>query len=487
MRKRIGEMSRRELLKLFGLGVGASFANRAVWPREVQAQSTRITPRGTARNCIVIQNAGAMSPPETLDLKQTKYTATDLDPQKINSDFYLSKTLFPNYEVWAPRASLVRSLAGQPLVHLPAQYYTQAGRPMNPAITKEIPAFGSVVAYELDSQRREDDVFPTYMSIDLWQIRCPQIGSGMLPPRFAGLDLNTTNVFDSFDGGDDSGAAIDVPSLEERWEALRRLSEVSGRSSPSLGEKAGQYDAHYQYAFNILQDPRFSKLFNVSEEDKNRYGVPLDRMTCKLGLEMLLARNILAADAGARFVWVGNAASGSNGSFDNHDNLYGKGDNAPVGAVLSIYDSAPRLDRALSSLVEDLSTMPGQEPGKTLLDETLIVMCHEFGRTPHMNPARGRDHHAPCYTNLFMGGGVKPGQIIGRTDDYCAKVVDTGWKYKQQPMMDNVVSTIYSALGIDYSKIIEDTPSGRDYEYQQTAPLGGSDFLPLAEIEELFV
>ena len=485
MRNPLSGLSRRELLKLFGLGVGASFANQAIWPRKLAAQRRGITPRGSARNCIVIQNAGAMSPPETLDLKETKYTAPDLDPQRVNSEFYLSRNIFPNFETWAPHASLVRSMAGNPLVHFPAQYYTQAGRPMNPALMREIPALGSLVAYELDSQRREDDAFPTYMSFDLWNIRCPQIGSGMLPPRFAGLDLNTTNVLESFGGGS-SSVTTAVP-LEDRWEALRRVSEASIDGRGSIGEKAGEYDAHYQYAFNLLQDPRFKAMFDVSEEEKSRYGVPQDPGTCKLGLAMLLARNVLAADAGARFLWVGNAYNGGNGSFDNHDHLYGGAEAPTGGTTQSIYDSGPRLERALGSLVEDLASMPGQEPGKTLLDETLIVMAHEFGRTPDMNSAGGRDHHAPCYTNLFMGGGVKPGRIIGRTDENCAKVVDVGWKHKEQPMMDNVASTIYSALGIDYSKRIEDTPSGRAYEYQQTAPLGGSGFIPLSEIEELFV
>jgi hypothetical protein len=54
-------------------------------------------------------------------------------------------------------------------------------------------------------------------------------------------------------------------------------------------------------------------------------------------------------------------------------------------------------------------------------------------------------------------------------------------------MMDHMLSTVYSALGIDYSKKISNTPSGRAYEYQQTAPLGGPAFIPRTEIEELFV
>ena len=104
MRERLGNLSRRELLKLFGVSVGATLAGEVSWPRELRAQSSKVTPRGTARNCIFIQNCGAMSPQETLDFKESKYTAKDLEIQKVNSDFSLSKTLFPNQEVWAPKA-----------------------------------------------------------------------------------------------------------------------------------------------------------------------------------------------------------------------------------------------------------------------------------------------------------------------------------------------------------------------------------------------
>jgi len=105
---RIGNLSRRELLRLFGVSIGGTIVGEAVAPRKITAQSRKVTPLKTARNCIVIQNAGAMSPWETLDFKDTKWTAKDLDMRKIHSDFYVSKALFPNHEVWASRASLVR-------------------------------------------------------------------------------------------------------------------------------------------------------------------------------------------------------------------------------------------------------------------------------------------------------------------------------------------------------------------------------------------
>ena len=52
-----------------------------------------------------------------------------------------------------------------------------------------------------------------------------------------------------------------------------------------------------------------------------------------------------------------------------------------------------------------------------MLDETMVVLVHEFGRTPDMNSAGGRDHWGNSFTNLFIGGGVKPGRVIGKTDE----------------------------------------------------------------------
>ena len=484
MRQGIGDLSRRDLLKLFGVSVAGSLAGAGVgWPRKLRAQSSRVTPLGTARNCIVIQNTGAMSQHETLDFKETKWTADDLDIQTISSDVKLSKTLFPNLDVWAPHASMVRGMRGVALVHFPAQYNTQAGRAFNPAIVREIPALGSVIAYELESQRRESDTFPTYMSFDMGIARCPPIGSGMLPPRFAGLDLTTGNILESFGGGDENSDGSDL--LSQRWETLGRMLEVSSVGNDRLGAKAGEYTASYDSAIQLLMDPRFQRVLQVTEEEKRRYGADTNVARSNFGLAMLLTRNILAADAGGRFLWVCNSYNGGNGHFDNHDNLYNR-ETPLTGGRVCIYDSCPRFDIALASLVEDLTAMPGHESGKTMLDETLIVVVHEFGRTPELTPHLGRDHYIEAYSDMLLGGGVKGGRALGKTDETGAKVIETGWRYREQTMMDHVASTIYSALGIDYSKLIEDTPSGRAYEYQQTAPLGGPTFIPLAALDDLF-
>src|SRR5712691_1051171 len=229
MRERIANLSRRELLKLFGISVGTSLAGEAAWPKKIQAQSRKVTPRQNVRNVVFVQNCGAMSPPECLDFHESKYTAKDLNIEKCNGnpDFPISRTIFPNYEKWAPKAALVRSMYENSLVHFSAQYHTQAGRSLNAAILREIPAFGSIIAMELDKERKDSDTFPTFMSFDVWNARCPQIGAGMLSPKFSGMDINTASVFDAFGGGEGDDSAARNSTLAERWEVLGRMSEVA--------------------------------------------------------------------------------------------------------------------------------------------------------------------------------------------------------------------------------------------------------------------
>src|SRR5262245_39510989 len=117
MARKFDQISRRDLLKLFGISVGASIASPGLRPLNARAQSRKVTPRGGARNVIYIEMCGSLSPHETFDLWENKYLAKDLDFRKVNSDFMFSKTLFPNYERWAHKASIVRSMYENSLVH----------------------------------------------------------------------------------------------------------------------------------------------------------------------------------------------------------------------------------------------------------------------------------------------------------------------------------------------------------------------------------
>lgn len=466
MERRLWDLipTRREVLKWGGVALAGTWVDRLVGPLELHAAG-KATPRGTARNCILIEMGGAISQMDCWDFKETRWTPKDLDVTQVASDLYMSQTLFPQLTKSMNRVALVRSMRAPELIHFNGQYHTQTGRTLNAAIAREIPAMGSIISYELESQRRESDTFPTYISTGLTKARAGSIGCGFLPTRSTGLDLDPLVVFEAF-GGTMGGAN---QLLEERWRLLTELVKVSGAEQASLGSRASDYQVFYDEAHRLLNDSRWPNVFKAAAGDKERYGDD------EFGLGCILARNILAADAGSRFVHVYDGDR-----WDHHSGIFDKN------AEWNHYRTCTRFDKGLVSLMTDLTAMPGSKPGRSMLDETLIVCTSEFGRTPDMNPVAGRDHYKGTYTTMFLGGGVVGGRIIGRTDKDGGQCIETGWKHKGQPFMDNTVATIYSALGIDWKKSVKNTPSRREYVYVDTVNLGGSEMIENDEIAELF-
>ena len=149
------------------------------------------------------------------------------------------------------------------------------------------------------------------------------------------------------------------------------------------------------------------------------------------------------------------------------------------------YSLSRDLDGGLSELFTDLDkTKTGD--GRSLLDKTLIVVMGEFGRTTGaLTPGRGRDHHRFAMSGLFAGGGVKGGRVLGATDADGAQVVKAPWSKKRSMYPEDVAATIYSALGIDWTKELKTTPSGRVFEYIESQ--SGTKFLDVGEISELFI
>jgi len=464
--KRLSDImaTRREILRWGGAALAGTWVERIVWPMKVRAAG-KAKPRATARNLIMIEMGGCISPPDCWDFKPHPLQPKDLEITKVSDEVLLSKTLFPQMIQQWDKVALVRSMRANELVHFNGQYHTQTGRTLAPALAKETPAFGSIIAAELESQRRESDTFPTYITTTLSTGRAGSIGAGFLPARFSALDLNAQTVFDTFSG---KGEGLNQ-LLDERWKRLSALSEASQQEWMSLGSKASDFKGYYRDAYRILDDARWNKSFEVGEEDKKRYGED------EYGMGLILARNLLKADAGTRVIYIYDGDR-----WDQHAKIFDRS------ARLNHYANCLRWDKGFSSLLTDLSSLPGHTPGKSLLDETLVVSSSEFGRTPDINPIMGRHHWRYSYTSLLVGGGIKPGRVLGKSDERGAQNVDTGWKHKLQPRFDNIVATIYSALGIDWLKSITNTPSGRDYEYVQTAALGSSEFQSNDSIDELF-
>jgi uncharacterized protein (DUF1501 family) len=186
-------------------------------------------------------------------------------------------------------------------------------------------------------------------------------------------------------------------------------------------------------AFSMLTSGQVKRAFGLDREDpklRDRYGRHL------FGQSLLLARRLVQAG-----VPIVQANMGSMNNWDTHNN------NCEDLKTRLL----PPLDRAVSALLDDLVT-------HGMLDDTLVVMVGEFGRTPKLvpnvgstNPAPvGRDHWAGVFSALFAGGGVQGGQVIGRSDKIGAYPASRGY------YPSDLGATIYTALGVDPSTLVQD-------------------------------
>jgi uncharacterized protein (DUF1501 family) len=209
-------------------------------------------------------------------------------------------------------------------------------------------------------------------------------------------------------------------------DALDETRRLGDSTVAGLGE-------HYQRAFDLLTSRGVGAAFDVNAEPdrvRDRYG----RHT--FGQSALVARRLV--EAGVTFVTVnmvdGKARTAGAASWDHHGTP-GAGSNSlktAEGAKLMI----PPLDVAIAALVEDLSQ-------RGLDDTTLVVAMGEFGRTPRMNRDAGRDHWGRTFSVLMAGGGLKMGQVIGRSNARGEYPVDRPVDAR------DVAATVYRHLGID--------------------------------------
>jgi hypothetical protein len=465
MKRTIGELlpSRRELLKYGGLGLAGAFVD-GIWPLKLRANPrVKTSPRGNARNVVFFEISGAISHIDSFDFKENQATQKDFDVGKISTGIYLPHFLFPRLEKVMDRIAIVRSFVSHEEVHLRGQYYVQAGRPLNVAFAREIPSVGSVVAAELHSQRREQDTFPTYVSFNLGTNQVGALSTGFLPARFSVFDLSPEQAL--------RGMSLDEKAtelLEERWRLLTGLRDLQRDRMKNFGEQVDAYEDFSVTAKKLLTDSRWPAAFRITDEDRKRYG------NTSTGLSCALARNLLQQDGGTRYVHI------CQHGWDHHRQIWDR----------SVEDNHYKLisefDPAAASLIEDLAASPGKaDSAKTLLDETLVVLMSEFGRTPGpLNHILGRDHHKHVFPALFAGAGVKGGLVLGTSDSEGRKCIESGWHRKEQPRIENVVATIYSALGIDWSKEVQNLPSGRTYVYVD--PLGANGLIPTDDIHEIY-
>jgi hypothetical protein len=246
------------------------------------------------------------------------------------------------------------------------------------------------------------------------------------------------------------------PSIgEARLDRRRRMRSIVDETVKSFeaSDNAQLLDSNFQAAFRLMTSVQAREAFDLAKEPqqvRERYGMNRFGQCC------LLARRLI--EAGVRFVTINTFIT----VFDEITwDIHGS---KPFTSIEGMRDIVvPMYDQAYSALLEDLSQ-------RGLLGKTLVCNLQEFGRTPRINPAGGRDHWPQCWTVHMAGGGVQGGRVVGRSDPI-------GGVPAERPVEPaEVVATIYRSLGLN----LETKLPG-----PQSRPFPLVDF-GKREIEELF-
>lgn len=220
---------------------------------------------------------------------------------------------------------------------------------------------------------------------------------------------------------------VSLDRLNDRRRALDALDALRWENDARLAD----LDAHQQRAFDMLTGREIARAFDIAREDprlRDRYG----RHT--FGQSALLARRLI--EAGTPFVTVNCVP------WDHH------GTPPQLKTEEGARKLIPPLDRAIAALIEDLIQ-------RGLFESTLVVAMGEFGRTPRMNKDAGRDHWGKTFSVLMACGGMRMGQVIGRSSERGEYVLD-------RPISpEDVAATVYHHLGIDARSITFEDRAGR--------------------------
>jgi hypothetical protein len=449
--------------------VTLSGCSTTLLPRNLKAASDeKVQPRGSA-DCVVFVNlVGGPSQMDTFDLKELKTTPGDLDVRKAPNGVLWPYGLLPRTAGVLNDTVLVRSMAAWDTLHNFGQYYQQVGHAYSAARATEMPSMGSIIAREFQSRGKPGDFLPAFVAMNFptSSVNGPLIKEGSLDSGTSPLTV------DMKAGG--SLPFLLPPGTENRFdrrmEALETFDSMRHLDPANVPKRFLEWESFTKSAQRMMKSPDIGKIFTLDEEARQRYG------KTAMGDACLIARNIIQAKAGTRYILI------NQGGWDHHAAIYGKEDIARGEDPKQrggLYSLCAELDAAFAALVTDLKA-------SGMLDRTFIVCTGEFGRTPGaLNDAKGRDHWPAVRSALFAGGGVThPGRVMGATDDAASKITRLDWGLKRPIYPEDVTATIYSVLGIDWTKKISGMPSGRDFQYVE--PMSSTGFIGSTEITDLF-
>jgi hypothetical protein len=404
-------------LSLLGLGLPAL--------RAIEARGD--APSGQDMNCILLFLVGGPSQLDTWDPKPAA-------PEEIRGPFRPIATkvpgvqvseVFPQLAAMLDQVSLVRSVYHTgAAVHDIGHQMMQTGRLFTGGI--EHPHYGCVVARQKGPR---NDTPP--------HVLLPRpIGptGGNLPHGQSAGYLGKT--FDPFVlNADPNDKGFQVPDLlppdyitavrESRRRSLRSAIEGNLKAFEASAD-ARLLDANFEGAFRLMSSPKAREAFDIAAEPasvRDRYG------RTRFGQSCLLARRMI--ERGVRFVTVNMFETVFN---EITWDIHGSAPFSPIECYKN--EVGPNFDTAYSALLRDLKD-------RGLLETTMVLAFGEFGRTPKINPAGGRDHHPACWTVLFAGGKVQGGRLVGSSDEI-------GHSPKDRPVATaEIAATVYHGLGID--------------------------------------
>jgi Protein of unknown function (DUF1501) len=366
----------------------------------------------------------SLPPSLTKDLKLAfiKPTATILGSprtfQKYGPQGMDISDLLPHTASIAGDLCFVRSMHSDQFNHHPCQLklftgHNQVGRP----------AMGSWVTYGLGSESQNLPGFVVLSSGSGASGGSDNFSSGFLPTTYTGTPFRSS--------GDPilylkNPTGIDATQQRARLDALRDLNEM--RQSSTGDEEIASRIHAYELAFRMQSSsPELLDFSKETQATKDSYGIGQEA-TNAYGTNCLLARRMI--ERGVRFVML------SHGSWDHHS---------------AINTGLPKLckttDQPVAALIKDLKQ-------RGMLDDTLVVWGSEFGRTPMSEFRRpedaanaGRDHNPNGYTMWMTGGGIKTGQMIGKTDDFGLNILE------DLVDVNDLQATMLHLLGFDHTRL----------------------------------
>lgn len=337
--------------------------------------------------------------------------------------------LLPHFREIVDDVTIVHSMFTEQFNHAPAQLFLYTGSPLLGR-----PSMGSWITYGLGTENEDLPGFIALVSGNTPSAGKSVWGSGFLPGVHQGVQCRTTGdpvLFLSNPEG------MDRAQRRRTLDAIRDLNEMqlARDGDPETETRIDQYEMAFRMQISV---PEVMNIADESESTLEMYGA--DPGATSFANNCLLARRL--SEKGVRFVQLFDWGWDTHGTNDTDD------------IVTQLPLKCGQMDRPVAALIKDLKQ-------RGLLDETLVVWTGEFGRTA-MNEERdgskflGRDHQADAYTIWLAGGGIKRGAVVGATDDFSFRIVDT-------PIhVHDLQATILHCLGIDHERLIHRF-QGRDY------------------------